>query len=398
MMAKHIVILGAGYAGMIAALRIAKKAKGVDITLINASDHFVERIRLHQVAANQKLKAHYIPNVLRGTSIKFVQGYVTSLNPDSRTLSMGDGQPITYDYLIYAVGSKNDRHKLPGVAQYAYMLSPDGERSARDLGDRLKTLSDGGRVIIIGGGLTGVEAASEIATKYPDLRVSLFVTSQFGKYLSQKGQAYLRQTFAQMNITVHESARIKQVAAQAVIMENNEQIDCDLCVWAGGFTTHPLAREANIHTNKLGQVLIDPFLRSISHPNIYAVGDCANFEEAPGAPIEMGCKTAEPMAAQASDNLAARLNGKPEQPMGFAYVFHCISLGRRNGLIQWANLDGTPKERIVTGRMAVFIKEMICRLVWVSIPAQKYFPQLLSWRGQKNGSTTAALSKAHLQA
>ncbi len=397
-MAKHIVVLGAGYAGMIAALRIAKKAKGVDITLINASHYFVERVRLHQVATNQKLKTHYIPDVLRGTPVKFVQGYVTSLNPDSRTLSMRDGQHISYDYLVYAVGSKNDRHKLPGVAQHAFTLSPDGERSARNLGDRLKTLSEGGRVIVIGGGLTGVEAASEIATQYSDLQVSLFVTSQFGKYLSQRGQVYLRKTFTQMNITVHENIRIKQVAAQAVIMENNEQIDCDICIWAGGFTTHPLAREAGIHTNKLGQVLIDPFLRSVSHPNIYAIGDCANFEEAPGAPIEMGCKTAEPTAAQASDNLAARLNGRPERPMGFAYVFHCISLGRSSGLVQWANLDGTPKERIMTGRMAVFIKEMICRLAWVSIPAQKYFPQLLLWRGKKNSSAAAELSKAHVQA
>lgn len=391
---KHIVILGAGYAGMLAALRLTHKAKDARITLINASDTFVERIRLHQVATNQPVKRRSIPGLLRGKTVDFVQGWVTGLDPQRREVVVqvqGKEQRIEYDYLVYALGSMVDKNAAPGVADHAYTLAPDGERSAPALRQTLGVLApEGGRVVVAGGGLTAIEAATEIADTYPELQVSLVTAGRLGAHLSQKGQAHVREVFKRLNIAVHEFSPVGGVDAQAVVTTNGERIPFDVCLWAGGFTVPPLAREAGISVNNKGQISIDPYLRSLSHSHIYAVGDAAAFVEDPGAPIRMACATAEPMAAQAADNLAALLHGDEPLPMGFSYVFQCISLGRHDGLIQWVYTDDSPKESIITGRQAAIVKEFICRFAWWSVDMHRRWPQMYNWPGQVKPKAAAA--------
>src|SRR5689334_6958874 len=123
---------------MMAAIRLAHKAKRTEtkITLVNGTDQFVERVRLHQFAANQTFKERSIPNTLRGTGIQFVQGQVTAIHPDQRCVTVQTqtgGQDISYDYLVYALGSTIDRDSVPGVRDYAYLLTPSGEMSAAAL-------------------------------------------------------------------------------------------------------------------------------------------------------------------------------------------------------------------------------------------------------------------------
>src|SRR5688500_4017518 len=108
---KHIIIVGAGYAGLKAATRLARKTRHdetVRITLVNGSDHFVERIRLHQMAADQPLKHIPIRDLLRGTSVQFIQGWVTQIQPDQKAIVVQKADGISrlpYDKLVYAAGS-----------------------------------------------------------------------------------------------------------------------------------------------------------------------------------------------------------------------------------------------------------------------------------------------------
>src|SRR5262245_68873 len=102
-----ILILGAGYAGLMAALRLAKKSKAA-ITLVNASDTFNERVRNHQLAAGQNVREHALTDLLGGTRIQFLKGNVTALDLARRrvTLQTETGpQDLEYSYLAYALGS-----------------------------------------------------------------------------------------------------------------------------------------------------------------------------------------------------------------------------------------------------------------------------------------------------
>lgn len=381
----NIVVLGAGYAGMLAALRLAAQTKHAHITLVNASDTFIERIRLHQI---NTAKARPIASLVKGKNIRFIQAWVKSIEPETRkvVVQTPDGvQHIHYDYLVYALGSMVDRHRVPGVDEHTYTLTPNGSRSASGLHKALPdTANRGGRLVVVGGGLTAIEAASEFAEQYPQLHVSILTSGVLGAHLSNKGKAHLRRVFARLGIAVHENIRIRQVNAKALLIDSNESMPFDICVWAAGFTVPPLARDAGLAVNEHGQILIDPYMRSISHPEIYAAGDAVAFEEEPVSPIRMACATAEPMAAQAADNLTAFIHHQPQRPFGFSYIFQCISLGRHDGLIQWVRPDDSAKEWIYTGRLAAFIKEIVCRSALWSVNIQRTWPQLYFWPGQKS--------------
>ena len=363
----QIVILGAGYAGMAAALRLAHKARRhpVQITLVNGSAAFVERIRLHQAAAAERVKQRPIQKLLAGTGVRFVQGWVTSLAPAAQQVIVrtADGEEtLRYDTLLYTLGSRTDKDSVPGVRAYALAVgdASDGER----LQQRLRELAEAGyrdEVIVVGGGLTGIETATEIAERYPSLPVRLVTAGRLGYGLSERGRAYIRRTFERLGIAIQEQTGVERVTDGAVVTASGQTIPCCLCIWAGSFQALPLAREAGLATNSRGQILIDANMRSVTSAAIYAAGDSAAFVPAVGLSMRMACATAVPMAAHAADNLAALLGGEPQQPFRFGYVVQCISLGRRDGLIQRVQADDSPVERIWTGRPAAWFKEFICR-------------------------------------
>ena len=91
---RQIVILGAGYAGMMAALRLSGKTKkqDVEITLVNAAGHFVERPRLHEVATGHPPQKRPLADMLAGTGIHFRQGYVTGIDPEEQWVLMDVGR------------------------------------------------------------------------------------------------------------------------------------------------------------------------------------------------------------------------------------------------------------------------------------------------------------------
>jgi NADH dehydrogenase FAD-containing subunit len=366
----HIVIIGAGYAGMIAALRLAKQPDA-QVTLVNASPVFVERIRLHEVAAGSSKAFHPLAPLLAGTGIGFVQGRVTQLDPIDKTLAIDTqtDKPMRYEKLVYALGSRVNIDSVPGVRQHAYSLDP---AASQRLHEALQLLPAGARVVVCGGGLTGIEGATEIAEAYPHLRVELVTRDGFGERLSANGQAYLRQVFARFAITVREGVNVEAVDAGALVTTAGN-IPFDLCLWAGSFVAHGLAREGGLAVNASGQIIVDDTLRSISHSDIYAAGDAA-WIEGHLYPIRMGCVTALPMGAHVAANLRALLKGQAQQSFRFGYPGQCISLGRHDALVQLTGRDDGMREQIVTGRAGASVKEFICRFTWGTLQIERRMP------------------------
>src|SRR5690606_38675844 len=199
----------------------------------------------------------------------------------------GDRQ-IGYDYLVYALGSTIDRDSVPGVREHAYVLTPSGEKSAAALREVLPKLNAiGGSVLIAGGGATGIEAAAEFAESYPNLRVRLVTQGEFGTFINQKVATYMERTLRRSGIIVQDRTTIAEIRANEALTSTGDIIPFDLCLWTGGFRALTLPQEAGLAVNELGQILTDPFMRSISHPEIYAAGDAAQPVEEPGVPYRM---------------------------------------------------------------------------------------------------------------
>jgi NADH:ubiquinone reductase (H+-translocating) len=364
-----IIVLGAGYAGTLAAIRLARQTRGrAEVVLVNAAADFVERIRLHELAAGQTPKVRPLAQMLAGTGVRFHAGRASALDPEKRVLTVG-GQALRYDRLVYALGSHVDTQRVPGLREHAFTLDPG---SAAALARALPAVAARqGRLLVVGGGLTGIEGASELAEQFPSLKVTIACAGALGEGLSKKAVAHLHRAFARLGVTVMEHVEVRALAHESAALASGAALPFDVCLWAGGFVAAPLAREAGLAVNERGQVRVDRTLRSISHPTVYGAGDAAQPEEPTGSPLYMSCQTAMPLGAHAADNLARALGGQPERPFSMRTNGVCISLGRRDGIIQPGRADGSAMGWALTGRLAAWFKERVCRFTTWSLDRER---------------------------
>ncbi|MEU8019550.1 FAD-dependent oxidoreductase [Micromonospora parva] len=362
---KHrIVVLGAGYAGAMAAGRLAKRLHPGDteITVVNADADFVERVRMHQLAIGHDLTPRRLSEIYAGTGVALRLARVTAVDADRRTVALADDHgtdEITYDTLVYALGSTTADHGVPGVAEHAYDIA--GRPSALRLRDRLAHLAAGGTVLVVGGGLTGLEAVTEIAEARPDLRVALAARGGLGDWLNGRAQQHLRGVCDRLGITVHEHADIARVEATGAVTRDGREIPAQVTVWTTGFAVHPIAAATTLAVADTGQIIVDDSMRSVSHPEVYAVGDAAIAAGPGGKPLRMSCASGIPMAWQAADAIAARLTGRAKFPKApLRYFNQCISLGRRDGIIQYVTADDRARPALLTGKLAARYKEIVC--------------------------------------
>lgn len=381
-----IVVIGAGYAGMYGLMRLTARLKGDEIILVNASDTFVERIRQHQIVTNGYPVRYPLHKLLGKRRVNLVVGWVDHLDLNNRRVCVqtAEGvQHIAYDNLLYTAGSTIDRDSIPGVREYAYTLTPLGERSVSELRGLLPQLAaNGGHLAVAGGGLTGIESATEFADRYPGLRITLVTRGMFGERLSQKAQAYLRQTFAQLGIEVIEQTNIERINHDHLVLDGGKTLSWDVCLWAGAFAVPGLAAKSGLMVDSKGRVMVDAYLRSLSHPEVYAAGDSAAIIDGACPPMRMACATACPMGIQAAENIIALRHGKAQKPFTFNYILQCISLGRGQGLVQVVRADDTPVERIITGRFGAWVKEFICWGTIAALKAERMLPGIYRWPGQ----------------
>jgi len=366
---QHILILGAGYGGLLTALRLQPQIKNgnAQVTLVNAIDTFTERIRLHQVATGQNLKTYSIPTLLNGTGVTFVQDMIRHIDPQEQQVTL-DHEVLSYDVLVVALGSRVNRHAIDGIAEHAYTLD---RQSVYDLNGRLQ---DGGKLLVIGGGLTGIEAATEYAER-TGLDVHMVVSGQVGEGVSDPGRNHIREVLQKHNVTLHENVTVTALH-ESYADSSIGRIDYDTVLWAGGFIASPLVAECGFTVNRHGQMRVRETLQSVDYDNVFGVGDVASVTMQNGDTLRMACAVAMPMGAHGADTVAHYINSEPLEPFRFAYAMQCISLGRRDGLVQFVGGDDSPKDRILTGRVASWVKEFICRYTTLSLQLEKRFPGL----------------------
>ncbi|WEH12570.1 FAD-dependent oxidoreductase [Streptomyces sp. VNUA24] len=364
-MQHRIIVLGAGYTGASAAGRLAKRLHRADvaITLVNSEPDFVERVRMHQLAAGQELKSRPFAEMFAGTGVEVRVAEVVGVDADRRTVTVTDAhgaepRELEYDTLVYALGSGWNPQGVPGTAEHAHEIS--SRPGALRLRERLARLDAGQPVVIVGGGLTGLEAATEIAESRPDLDVALVARGGFGDWLSDKGRAHLRKVFAGLGITVHEHTAVTAVEADHVLADGTS-LPAAVTVWATGFAVHPIAGASTLEVSGTGQIVVDADLRSVSHPEVYAIGDAALVQGPGDKPLRMSCASGVPSAWLAADTVAARLTGAKPPKISIRYFQQCISLGRKEGLIQFVTADDRTLPKALTGRLAALYKEIICK-------------------------------------
>jgi NADH dehydrogenase FAD-containing subunit len=364
-MKHHIVVLGAGYAGAYVAGNLARRLSPADteITVVNAVPDFVQRLRMHQLAAGHEVEAPKLADVFAGTGIRLRVARVTAVDPERRVVAVADGDgggELGYDTLVYALGSHGDDRGVPGVAEHAFDIA--ARPSALRLRERLDSLGrrgDGGSVVVVGDGLTGIESATEIAEARPGLSVALAARGELGARLSAGARGHLRQAFDRLGITVLEHTTVEAVEATRVLCADGTALASDATVWTAGFAVDPIAAAAGLEVTGNGRIVVDRTMRSVSHPNVYAIGDSVHAVGDRGRPLPMSCGSAGYTGRQAIEAIVGRLTGREVAHTKLVYMYNAISLGRRDGIWQSVDDEARAKPKYKGGRQAARIKAVI---------------------------------------
>ncbi|MCA2225277.1 NAD(P)/FAD-dependent oxidoreductase [Nonomuraea aurantiaca] len=350
-----IVVIGGGYAGTLAANRLRMR-DDVDITLVNPRPEFVERIRLHQfVARTGDATIDY--GTLLGEGIQLVVDSVTRIDTAARAVRLASGRTLDYDYVIYAVGSSRAvPSSVPGAAEFAFDIAEF--EYAQRLRARLEELPPDAQITVVGGGLTGIETAAELAEQ--GRRVTLVCGRTLAPTFSASGRRYIANWLSRHGVAVLEAAVVSEVRPDAVVVAGGAVRTSALTIWTAGFGVPELAAASGLRTDALGRLLTDETLTSVDDHRIVAAGDAA----APsGRPLRMSGYAAGPLGAQAADTVLSRIAGTEPAVLDLAFTGACVSLGRHAGIRQLARKDDTAVNVYIGGRMGAVIKEVTCKFV-----------------------------------
>nr|WP_245940434.1 FAD-dependent oxidoreductase [Brevibacterium celere] len=354
----QILVLGAGYSGLTAAQRLARQLPPRDytVTVVTREPEFIERPRLHQVATGQPVPRFTLADHLRPHGVNLRLGNVVGVDWHNSTVDLVQGASLAFDTLVVALGSETSSTAVDGVAEHAVLL--DDRSAAEAVSIRMKELArTRGEVVVCGGGLTGVEIATETAEQWPGITVTLVSAGEVGGSLAPRGRRYLDRILDQLGV-LQVKGRVAEVTADEVRLTTGEALHADLCHWAGGFRPSPLIASMGLAADGRGRALVDETLRSISHHQVWVIGDAAAVPGPWGLSLAMGCRTGGFTGPAAADAIAAELTGRSVRPFRFRYVHECLSLGRQNGVVQFLDARGRPKNAVLTGRPAIAYKDM----------------------------------------
>ncbi|ASO18981.1 NADH dehydrogenase FAD-containing subunit [Actinoalloteichus hoggarensis] len=319
------VVIGAGYAGPVAANRLAGKAPTAEITVLDPRPEFVERVRLHRHVAGSGAVTESLTTMLR-TGIASIVGTVDRI--DDGRVRLDDGRTLGYDHVVLAVGS------TAGPMPVGTWEGAERSRVA------LATLTTGSTVTVIGGGPTGIETASEVAFTRPDVRVRLIgpaVASSF----SQRAHRRIRASLKRLTVDLvdDEVTSVERDSGEfrgVVRLRSGSMFASDLTLWAIIGEVPDLAARSGLAVDHRGRVVVDEFLRSVTDHRILAVVDCAAV---PGA--RMACRVAGPPGAHAADTRARTIGGRDLVPYSVRHLARAVSLGRRDAVGQFTRRDDT---------------------------------------------------------
>ncbi|PGH47320.1 FAD-dependent oxidoreductase, partial [Streptomyces sp. Ru87] len=193
----------------------------------------------------------------------------------------------------------------------------------------------------------------------PGLSVTLIARDELGARLSAGARGHLRRACDRLGITVLEHTGVEAVEAARVLCADGSALASDATVWTGGFAVGPVAAAGGLEVTGSGRIVVDRTMRSVSHPDVYAIGDSVHAVGDNGRPLPMSCGSAGFTGRQAVEAIVGRLTGREIANVKLVHRHNAVSLGRRDGL--WQSFDGTgqPKPKYLGGRKAARIKAAI---------------------------------------
>ena len=377
---KRIIVLGAGFAGLIAAVGAARKLSELKIGKEDISVTVVNRDAWHSIRVRNyetDLSDVRVPlaDVFEPIGVEQIVGEVVGLDCERHVVKCrvdSGAINLTYDRLVFALGSELVRPPIPGLLEYCFDI--DTYEAAVRLGTHLAALptqlDHPGRftVLVIGGGLTGVEAATELATRMRDIaagaptRVILADHApRVGSNMGDGACAVIVEALAALDIETRTGVTVTSVDKRGAQLSSGEYVAAETVVWCAGMRANVLAAALPGEHDRFGRVAVNRFLKVTGRVDAYAAGDVAAALVDGVHPSVMSCQQARPMGRIAGHNAVCDLVGAAPIPLEIGYYVTILDLGAWGALYT----EGWDRRVAVTGAAAKETKRLInCQRIY----------------------------------
>ncbi|MCM0592121.1 MAG: NAD(P)/FAD-dependent oxidoreductase [Gloeotrichia echinulata DEX184] len=353
----RICILGGGFGGLYTALRLSKlpweSTQKPEIVLVDQSDRFLFSPLLYELLTGELQTWEIAPpfaELLQSTGVRFYQAVVSGIDTDQGRVQLQDGNQIPYDRLVLALGGETPLDLVPGATSYAYPF-----RTIADvyrLEERLRILeeseADKIRVAIVGAGYSGVELACKLADRLGERgRLRLI---ELGDQILRNSPDFNRESAKKAiearGVFIDLETKVESIGADSISLEYKNQVDkipVDLVIWTVGTKVSPVVQALPFKQNQRGQISTTPTLQVLDHPEIFALGDLADTQDAEGKQIPATAQAAFQQADYTAWNIWASLTNRPLLPFRYQQLGEMMTLGIDNATLTGLGikLDGT---------------------------------------------------------
>jgi len=345
----RILVLGAGFAGLWAAIGAARKLDelqmpraSADILVIDRNPYHNIRVRNYEVDLSEV--ALPLARLLDPIGVRHMVADVTAVDPIRQEVIVETergSERLGYDRLVLTLGSELVRPAIPGLASHGFDV--DTYAAAVRLNDhltalrRLEASPARSTVVVVGAGLTGTEVATEMPDRLAragisDPRVVLLDRNPVGAAMGDAARPVIEEALAALRVKTRSQVEVATVDAKGVTLTSGEFIPTLTVVWCAGMAASPLTAAMGGERDRHGRLVVNPFMQAAGLKNVFAAGDAAVCKLDGEHPTVMSCQFARPMGRFAGHNVVADLYGQPMLPLQIDWYVTVLDLGRWGAL------------------------------------------------------------------
>lgn len=384
MSAKQIVVLGGGFAGLWSAVGAARKLdelghgpEAAEVTLVNRDGYHCIRVRNYE--ADLSAVRAPLDDVLGPVSVRRLEAEVAGIDLTEQTVAVAtaSGQrTLPYDRLVFALGSQLLRPSVPGLAEHSFDV--DTYSGAVRLNTHLESLPGLAEslgqftVVVVGAGLTGIEAATEMPGKLRAVLAQANTTRPFriiladhqpgvGSDMGESVRPVIEEALAALGIETRLGIDIASISPSGVMLTSGEEIPAATVVWCAGMRANPLTRLFPVEHDHFGRIPVDAFMRVTGVANVFAAGDVAWAMMDDSHASVMSCQHGRPMGRFAGHNVICDLFGLPMLPLRIAWYVTVLDLGPWGAVYT----EGWDRQVVTKGEAAKQTKQVInCQRIY----------------------------------
>jgi NADH:ubiquinone reductase (H+-translocating) len=344
-----VVVIGSGFAGLWAALGAARRLDelavpvgALDITVLSAKPFHDIRVRNYEA----DLSDCRIPlaDLLDPAGVAHVAAHVTTIDSDAGTVTTSEGVTYGYDRLVLASGSQVVKPTITGRSEFGFdvVFDIDTYDGAAALQRHLQALANdpaapaAASVVVVGAGLTGIEAACELPDRLRTLFAGTGVTPRVllvdhnplvGSDMGASARPVIERALSDNGVETRTGVRVTDVSDRGVSLSSGEWLAAATVVWCAGLRASSLTEQFPVSRDRLGRLPVDDHLRVLGVPSVFAAGDVAAARMDDEHLSVMSCQHGRPMGRYAGYNVISDLFGEPMLRLRIPWYVTVLDLG-----------------------------------------------------------------------